>query len=145
MNELVILITRDLSKVRDEVNEFADEGSLWKDYPGINNCAGNLVLHICGNLQHFVGTTLGNTGYVRQRDQEFSRKNVSRDELLGELDKTMQVIEETLQNLSNDVLNGNYPVPFGDRTISTKQLLIHLLGHLNYHLGQINYYRRMNS
>ena len=127
VNELIILFTRDLSKVRDEVNEFADEGSLWKDYPGINNCAGNLVLHICGNLQHFVGTTLGNTGYVRQRDQEFSRKSVSRDEMLQELDKTIHVVEETLQNLSNDVLNGNYPVPLGEQVLSTKQLLFHLL------------------
>ena len=143
LKELTVLFEKDLLKVKDEVIAFSDEGSLWKSYPGINNCAGNLVLHICGNLQHFLGTILGNTAYKRQRDQEFSRKNVSKEEMLGDLDKTIQVVSDTLQNLSNEVLNEHYPVPFNNKTLTTRQLLIHLHGHLNYHLGQINYYRRL--
>lgn len=145
LNELTVLFEKDLLKVKEEVIAFSDEGSLWKNYPGINNCAGNLVLHICGNLQHFIGAILGNTGYKRQRDLEFSKKNVSREEMLADLDKTLQVVGDSLHNLSNDVLNGDYPIPFVDQQVSTKQLLIHLYGHLNYHLGQINYYRRLHS
>ncbi len=136
---------RDLLRVKDELNAYADEEAIWKSHEGINNSAGNLVTHICGCIQHFIGAVLGNTGYQRQRDLEFSIKNVSREDLLVEIDTTIRIVNETLDFIPEEILNGDYPILFREKTIGTRPMLIHLYGHLSYHLGQINYYRRMNN
>jgi hypothetical protein len=67
---------RDLEKLKTEISSFKDESNLWKISGDIKNSAGNLCLHLCENLQHFIGAVLGNSGCVRNRDAEFSRKNV---------------------------------------------------------------------
>jgi uncharacterized damage-inducible protein DinB len=137
------IILHDLEKLKTEISSFKDEKNIWKISGEIKNSAGNLCLHICGNLQHFVGAVLGNSGYVRNRDAEFTRKNVSRMELIKELDQTIKVVKQTLNSLTDTDLNSIYPSNiFGDGTTS-RDFLIHLAGHLNYHLGQVNYHRRL--
>ena len=73
---LAEIFERDLNKVKQEISSYTDEKAIWKTIEGISNSAGNLALHICGNLRHFVGNTLGNSGYIRQRDLEFSSKDI---------------------------------------------------------------------
>jgi uncharacterized damage-inducible protein DinB len=137
------VLLQDLDKLKTEISSFKDEKNIWKIYGEIKNSAGNLCLHICGNLQHFVGAVLGNSGYVRNRDAEFTRKNVSRMELIKELDQTIKVVKQTLNSLTETDLNSIYPSNiFGEGTTS-RDFLIHLAGHLNYHLGQVNYHRRL--
>jgi|TARA_R110000796_G_scaffold71409_5_gene162224 uncharacterized damage-inducible protein DinB len=138
------LINRDLDRLSIEVETYSKEENLWITEGEITNTAGNLVLHLCGNLQHFIGAVLGKTGYERNRDFEFAGKNVSRAELLGSIQETKTAVTETLQRLPESVLNYPYPQRlFNNKEMSTLFFLIHLQGHLNYHLGQINYHRRI--
>lgn len=141
---LINLFERDIQRLYNEIQSYTSEQSLWVLPPmTIHNSAGNLALHLCGNLNHFIGATLGNTGYVRDRDSEFSTKNVPKAELLSAIENTKSVVITALEGLNDEQLNEDYPFePLGYR-MTTTYFLIHLNGHLNYHLGQINYHRRL--
>ena len=136
----------DLKKLRTEIEGYNDEAAMWKISGEIPNSGGNLALHLVGNLKSFIGANLGDSGYVRQRDLEFSQKNTPRVELLQMIDETADVVVATLDKLTSDRLEQEYPiVVFVDRTepMTTLWFLVHLATHLNYHLGQINYHRRL--
>ncbi|MDX1627550.1 MAG: DUF1572 family protein [Fulvivirga sp.] len=141
---LIALFDRDLARLKQEI-ELYPETELWKTLPGITNSAGNLTLHICGNLKHFIGAQLGNSGYIREREKEFADKNVSKSALYDNIDQTRQVISKTLGSLSDKNLDSTYPLQMWGKEITTEFFLIHLQSHLNYHLGQINYLRRIQS
>lgn len=136
------LFSRDLEALSVEVNEYSDEKQLWRIEKNIKNSAGTLTLHICGNLQHFIGATLGNTGFVRDRESEFIKK-VSRTELLSEIEKTKSIVINTLNNLPHYRLKDNFPLDVFGHEMTIEFFLMHLHGHLTYHLGQINYHRRL--
>lgn len=136
---------RELDRLKDEINLFQNEEELWIVKDGISNPAGNLALHLIGNLNHFIGATLGDTGYVRDRDLEFSRKCVPSSEIIADIDRTKETISEVLSNITDEDLKKDYPIEKTFGKVSTAYLLIHLITHLNYHLGQINYYRRLNA
>ncbi|HEX8367426.1 MAG TPA: DinB family protein [Pyrinomonadaceae bacterium] len=140
---LLELFEREMDKLASEINRYADENMLWSVGGGISNSAGNLCLHLLGNLNHFVGATLGKTGYVRNRDSEFSSTGVSRQDLLASVEKTKTAVLETLRNLPDERFEENFPVEKHDKTVKTDFMLIHLLTHFSYHLGQINYHRRL--
>ncbi|PWN65864.1 DUF1572 domain-containing protein [Chryseobacterium viscerum] len=137
------LYNRDLNKLKTEIEAYQNEENLWKIDKNIANSAGNLVLHLVGNLNHFIGTHLGNTGYVRQRDLEFSLKDIPRTELIEKIEATAAMIDYALAPLSEDDLKKEYPLVVFEDTMTTDYFLIHLLAHLDYHLGQINYHRRL--
>ncbi len=143
LENLTELFERDLLKVRDEIAFFDNEGDLWAVRGGISNPAGNLALHLVGNLNHFIGATLGNSGYIRQRDEEFASKNVAKADILSMLDETIAVVRNTLGDLSDADLAKDFPLEKHGKTVSNLHMLFHLLTHLNYHLGQINYHRRL--
>jgi hypothetical protein len=132
---------RDLRKLIEEVNLFKNEENLWRIQGSIQNSSGNLVLHIIGGLNHFIGTTLAKTGYVRHRDQEFSGKNVPREELMARLEALIPMVRDTL--IAQEDMEAEFPIPFDDARNSKSYVLVQLLAHLNYHLGQVNYLRRM--
>lgn len=137
------LFQRDLEKLKTEITSYKKPSNLWKVSGDIKNSAGNLCLHVLGNLQHFIGAVLGNSGYKRKRDFEFSRKDVPLAEILNEIDQTIVIVEKTLKDLSENKLNEIYPINVFDYEMSTGFFLLHLTTHLNYHLGQINYHRRL--
>lgn len=137
------LFKRDLLKLKQEIESYNDQSKLWYVEKGISNSAGNLCLHLIGNLNHFIGATLGNTGYVRNRELEFSQKNVPADELVKSINDTMMVVENTLTKFSDNILNEDFPLLYNNERVSTMLMLTHLLTHLGYHLGQINYFRRL--
>lgn len=139
--DLLILFHRDLRCLIREVGLFPDEASLWRTVPGITNSAGNLALHVAGNLQHFVGAVLGGTGYVRQRDLEFARREGSRAMVIAELEATLEAVEMGLRNLTPDP-GAPYPVPVGGHQLPMGRFLMHLAVHLGFHLGQVGYLRR---
>lgn len=140
---LTKLFLRDLEKLKTEITSFKDEKKFWEVSGDIKNSAGNLCLHLCGNLQHFIGAVLGNTGYERKRDLEFSKKHVPVKELMAEIELTIEVVETTLKNLPEGILEKTYPINVFGYEMSTEYFLTHLTTHLNYHLGQINYHRRL--
>ena len=104
---------------------------------------GNLVLHIIGGLNYRIGTTLANTGYVRDRDQEFIRKGVERKELVEQLEALIPMINKTVNALTPEEMETEFPVFFDKPNTSVSYVLVQLLVHLNYHLGQVNYLRRI--
>ncbi|MGD9629784.1 MAG: DinB family protein [Pyrinomonadaceae bacterium] len=140
---LVELYDRDLSKLKEEIALYGDEANLWKTDGGITNSAGNLTLHLIGNLRHFFGAVLGETGYVRDRDKEFSDGGVSRADLLAGVDQAAADVKATLAKLTADDLAKEYPIEVFGHPMTTEFFLVHLATHLNYHLGQINYHRRL--
>jgi uncharacterized damage-inducible protein DinB len=134
---------KDLEKLKQEIVAFSNEKLIWKTETGINNSSGNLCLHLVGNLNHFIGALLGNSGYVRNRDQEFSLKDVPRDELIKKIEATIEVVDKTLSTLSDDDLRKEFPVALFGGKDTCAFILTHLTTHLSYHLGQINYHRRL--
>lgn len=145
LNSLTSVLLRDLDKLEKEISLYPDTPSLWLVKGGINNPAGNLCLHLCGNLQYYIGTILGNTGYVREREKEFSLKDIPARELVLQIIQTKEVIRQTLPELDETILAKDYPVVVFDGPMNTQYFLIHLAGHLNYHLGQVNYHRRLTA
>ena len=140
---LIKLFKRDLNKLIDELDLYKDESNLWKQEGLVSNSAGNLCLHLVGNLNHFIGATLGNTGYVRHRDLEFTNKNVPVSDLKNQVEETITMVEKTLSKLTEVDLQAEYRRnPFEDY-MTTEYFLTHLALHLAYHLGQINYHRRL--
>lgn len=137
------LVLRDLTKLKQEINSYTSEESIWKLEGEIKNTAGNLCLHLCGNLQHYIGAVLGKSGYLRNRDAEFSSRGLSQASLAKEIEITLKIVDRTLSTLDHDILNQPYPENVLNKPMTTGYFLIHLAGHLNYHLGQINYHRRL--
>lgn len=137
------LFTRDLKRLRAEIELYKNEENIWKTGGSITNTAGNLCLHLVGNLNTYIGKEIGMTNYVRNRELEFSLKDVSRAELLAKIDDTIRVVNAALDNLDEESLAVEYPVLVFEEKTTTGYLLVHLATHLAYHLGQINYHRRL--
>lgn len=136
------VLARDLKTAKRELEAYEDEGDIWALPPGIANSAGTLALHLAGNVQHFVGSVLGKSGYVRNREAEFSRRDVPRPELLRELEQAIEAANQTLPGLPSEALETTFPVPLGKTTVNGADFLLHLTAHLAYHLGQMDYHRR---
>lgn len=142
-DSLIKLFKRDLNKLIVEINLYSNESNLWKVDKAISNSAGNLCLHLVGNLKTFIGANLVNTGYIRQRDLEFSQKNVPKEEMIKQIEETIDIIDVALKNLTVSDLQKEYTPRVFDHSMTTEYFLIHLAMHLSYHLGQINYHRRL--
>ncbi|PYF72590.1 DinB family protein [Pedobacter nutrimenti] len=137
------IFERDLKQLKLEIGLYQQESNLWLTKKGISNAAGNLCLHLIGNLSHFIGAQLGHIGYVRNRPLEFSDKDVPRAALLESIDQVIAMIGKTLDGLDDAELEKNYPLVVFEKEMTTGYFLIHLSTHLSYHLGQINYHRRL--
>ncbi|MGK2861731.1 MAG: DinB family protein [Chitinophagaceae bacterium] len=140
---LKTLFLRDLNKLKQEIELYKDESNLWITDKAIANSAGNLCLHLTGNLNTYIGKELGNTGYIRNRELEFSQKNISRKELLKGIDETISIIDKVLDTIKDERLKEDYPLVVFTEKMTTGFFLVHLVTHLSYHLGQINYHRRL--
>jgi uncharacterized damage-inducible protein DinB len=140
---LIKLYERDLGKLRSEIEGYANEADLWKKSGDIPNSAGNLALHLTGNLKHFIGAILGDSGYVRDRPAEFDSTNVSREQILADIDETLSILKTAINKLTDDDFAKTYPIEVFGEPMSTGYFLVHLTTHFNYHLGQIDYHRRL--
>ena len=140
---LKTILSRDLLKLKAEIELYKDEKNIWLIDKDIANSAGNLCLHLIGNLNTYIGKELGKTSYVRNRDLEFSLKDVARTELVKNIDATVIVIQNALSKMKEDELDKEYPLLVFDKKTSTEYFLVHLVAHFSYHLGQVNYHRRL--
>lgn len=143
LTSLVTLFNRDLTKLEEELNLYPNEESVWTLKGDIKNSGGTLCLHLCGNLQHFIGAVLGKNGYVRNRDNEFTARNIPRHLLLDEILKTRETVKQAIMQLDPSQLEEEYPIQVWGYPVTTTFFLIHLASHLTYHLGQVNYHRRI--
>jgi hypothetical protein len=140
---LIKLFDREIDRLYHEIEQYQEETALWIVTKNISNCSGNLCLHLIGNLNHFIGHHIGNTNYVRQRDLEFSTKNTPKATLLQEISNVKEVVITALSNFPEEKLQEVYPIEKDGETPTYELMLLHLLWHLSYHLGQINYHRRL--
>jgi uncharacterized damage-inducible protein DinB len=143
INSVKELLLRDLIKLKEEINSYKTEETIWELDGEIKNSTGNLCLHLCGNLQHYIGSVLGQSSYVRNRDAEFSTCGLTKETLLKEIDATLSIVTQTLANLKSNLMDQQFPEDVFGKPMTTGYFLIHLAAHLNYHLGQINYHRRL--
>ena len=132
-----------LNKLKTEIESYKDETNLWLVSKDITNCAGNLCLHLVGNLNAFIGAELGQTRYIRKRNLEFSLIDVPRAELISQVDDTIIMVETVLSDLTEEDLEKDFPLDVFKEKMTTEFFLVHLSTHLSYHLGQINYHRRL--
>ena len=142
---VMAILERDLGKLKEEIRQYRNEQELWKVAPGTSNSGGNLALHLCGNLRHFIGAVLGRSGYIRDRDREFTDKDLSTGTLISIIEATMHEVIPALKNMNPGQLQEDFPKEIGGIRRDTAYVLLHLLGHFGYHLGQINYHRRIIS
>ena len=145
MNSFKQLYLNFLNSLKDEISLYKDPGKIWLLSGSISNTPGNLCLHICGNLNHFFGAVIGNTGYIRERDQEFSKRNLSREELFGAIEETKIMIGKIFDDLTQDDINKIYPINKFGENVTYGFIFSRLVSHLSYHLGQINYHRRLTD
>jgi len=143
IGEIREILLRELGTLRREVEAYGSDAEVWRTAPGIGNAGGTLVLHLCGNLRHFIGKQLGGTAYARDREAEFARRDVPRAELLAEIGRAEAEVGAALEALAETELERTYPQPLYDADHTTGWMLIHLVQHLTYHLGQVNYHRRI--
>jgi len=145
MNNIQKLYISELDALAKEISLYREEKNLWILTGDIKNSPGNLCLHIIGNLKHFWGNIIGGTGYVRERDKEFSDKNISRDELIKGIEETKIVLNNIFENLSDEDQQKPYPEDFFGKGSNVAFVTARLISHLSYHLGQINYHRRITE
>lgn len=143
VDDICRLLVRELDAFAREVEMFPDDESLFRVVPGVTNSAGNLALHVCGNLRHFVGAVLGGTGYVRNRDLEFQARSGRRADVARQLHETAAIVTQALGQLPPEALEKPYPQPVADLRLPCRLFLVHLAVHLGFHLGQAGYLRRI--
>jgi DNA recombination-dependent growth factor C len=137
------ILVRDLNSLKNEILAFKSNEDLWVLKGEIKNSAGTLSQHLCGNLKHFIGATIGMTGYIRNRDLEFSETGLKKEELIKNIEESIAVIKSSILKLNSDDLDKVYKLPFLGKEVTNGELLLILQSHLAYHLGQINYLRRI--
>ncbi len=137
------IIDRDLVVLEKEIALYPSDQLIWATTGAIKNSAGNLSLHLCGNLQHYIGAVLGHSGYIRNRDNEFAARGMTSVDLLAEIKKTRNAVQVALASIRPEILEMPYPEEVFKVPMTTEYFLVHLTSHLGYHLGQINYHRRM--
>jgi hypothetical protein len=141
--DLAAILDRDLRTLRRELEAYPDERQIWRAVPGLANTAGTLALHLAGNLQHYVGARWGGTGYVRNRDAEFARRDVPRAELIAEIERARTAVAAGLGAVRPQELDAEFPELIGGCRVRAGDFLVHTAVHFAYHLGQVDSHRRV--
>jgi hypothetical protein len=137
-------LTGELEKLRDAVRELGaplDERQFWARPLEPGNSFGHLVLHLTGNLNWFVGAQLGGTGYVRDREREFTEAHPpAKAEALARLDEAVATFRRVVEGLTADRLTAPHPEP---RFATVIGGLVTLTAHFALHRGQLSYIARL--
>lgn len=145
LTDVRTVLLRDLDALRREIALYPDDAALWQELPGLPNTGGTLALHLAGNLRHYVGATFGGSGYVRDRTAEFATRGLTRADVSARVAEAREEVARGLDALDPATLDSPYPAAFDGRSLSTRLFLLHLAVHLTYHLGQLDYHRRVVS
>ena len=144
-DDLRVVMARDLRAVAREVAAYPSDEALYRAVPGVTNAGGTLALHLAGNVQHFIGKVLGGSAYARDRDAEFNRRDLSRASVVAEIERAIAAVEESLPRVTEAQWGTEYPQEVLGRRLGTSRFALHLASHLAYHLGQLDYHRRMTA
>lgn len=121
------------------LSEQLDEEKFWTNPYTYGNSVGTLVLHLTGNLSHFIGTHIAGTGYVRQRDLEFSSRLVGQKaEVLQKLDDAIDLVIKTVNEQSDDDWAREYVVE-GVEERDRFGIFLRCTAHFHHHIGQMIY------
>lgn len=142
-NAIRTVMLRELRGLDREIAAYPDDATVWQTPPGISNSAGNLALHMAGNLRHFIGHVLGGTAFVRDRNAEFGAKDLSRDELRAVVAEAIAELDDAFDRITDEQLESEFPMPILEHRFRASDFLMHLAVHLSYHLGQVDYHRRL--
>jgi uncharacterized damage-inducible protein DinB len=143
-SEIQTALIAELEELRDAVREVMaplSEKQLWAKPIEPGNSIGHLVLHLTGNLNHFVGAQLGGSGYVRDREREFTEAQPPpKGQLLADLDGAVATFRRVVEKLTPEQLAQPHPHgKFG----SGLKALVHLVAHFALHRGQMSYLVRL--
>ncbi len=139
------ILERDLNRLNEEIRLLENEKDLWSVRGKVNNSIGTLAVHLCGSLQHFIGSVIGKTAYVRDRNLEFGIRNVPSSKIISDIEETMIMLKDVLGGLSDADMENEFPIELLGKKRSFGFVLAQMCAHVNYHLGQVNYYRRTIS
>ncbi len=139
------VLVRDLEGLRKQLNAYAEEEQLWVLQTGISNSGGTLALHLIGNVRHYIGAIIGGSGFVRDRDAEFGSRNISVSDIGESIDRAIEEVSSALDLVTDEMMEREYSIAVGGSRLSTGQFLTHLINHFGYHLGQLDYHRRMTA
>ena len=142
-DDLHAVMVRDLRALAREVSAYPSDASLWQEMPGITNTGGTLALHLAGNVRHFFGAVLGASGWVRDRDREFNARGIARGDVVREIEIAIAAADRVMPTLSAATMAAPFPIPIMGVQLPTARFLMHLCSHFAYHLGQIDYHRRV--
>jgi len=137
------ILDRDLRALARQVEAYPDDAALWRTPDGAPNSAGTLVVHLAGNIQHYLGAHLAGTAFVRDRPGEFSARDVPRAALLRQIEAAQAAVRSAAKRSGDRALDEDFPEIVGGMRVATGEYLIHLVSHFAYHLGQVDYHRRL--
>jgi uncharacterized damage-inducible protein DinB len=113
-----------------------------KPYP-YGNSIGHLVLHMTGNLSYYIGARVAETGYVRNRDREFTEKQPpSKEEALWAFDRTIAMVVATIRKQTAEDWGKTYTAEREPEAKDRFQIFVRCAGHAYHHVGQIVYLSR---
>ena len=135
-------LAKHFDEVRAKVHKWADpisEEQFWWNPYGYGNSVGHLVLHLTGNLSYYIGAQIAATGYVRDRDREFTDPSKrGKSEVMADFDKAIAMVTETIRRQSA----ADWSLPYSaERSMDKNRfaIMLHCAAHADHHLGQIIY------
>jgi uncharacterized damage-inducible protein DinB len=137
------ILDRDLQALAREVAAYPDERALWETPSGVMNSGGTLAVHLAGNIRHYFGAKLAGTGYVRDRPAEFASRDVPRATILAQIEEARAAVRAAAARTTDERLGEDYPEVIAGVRVATGEYLVHLVSHFAYHLGQLDYHRRV--
>ena len=143
LRDVAAIFDRDLRALARQLDAYPDERDLWQVPPGVLNSAGTLALHLTGNVQHYLGAVFGGTGYRRDRAAEFAERGVPRAELHRRIEAARAAVQSAAGRAGDVPLAGDFAEVVGGVRVAAGEYLVHLATHFAYHLGQVDYHRRM--
>jgi uncharacterized damage-inducible protein DinB len=124
-----------------ELVEPLDHEQIWRRPYHYGNSVGNLLLHLTGNLNYYIGAQIARTGYVRQRDREFADSGKPKKELLSNFDRTIEMVINTIKSQSAEDWSAAYSA-VGSESKDRFSMILTCAGHANHHLGQMIYLQK---
>ena len=129
-------------RIRELADPLTDEQFWRKPFP-FGNSFGHLVLHLTGNLNYYIGAQIAATGYVRDRDREFTEgAQPSKEQTLKRFDEVVAMVLQTIRAQSSEDWSLEYSGK-GTDARTRLEMVVQCAGHMQHHIGQMIYLDNM--
>ena len=147
MAELASVIANDLANyyeyVAKQLHKWVDplsDEQFWHNPYAYGNSVGHLLLHLTGNLSYYIGARIADTGYVRDRNREFTEtQRPPKEQVLREFDRTIALVVATIRKLSAEDWTLEYSAELEPEAKDRFAAFLRCAGHAYHHVGQIIY------